>query len=207
MNLILQAAQWAKEAHKKQFRKYNGRPFIEHPMRVAGWTAIMHDFHEEYVAAAWLHDVKEDQWHFWLTIHGKVPGSVRIIVDQLTNPSKKKPHAPRSERKKMDREHLVGCADCTKVIKMIDRHDNLCDMAEDPTDFKFLYAEESLLLVKAIRPVLFMDDLSPWCDAVEKQANKLLQCGNENPNPLPYVTDGPCDQPSGHMGPCLFTAK
>jgi hypothetical protein len=38
---------------------------------------------------------------------------------------------------------------------MIDRYDNLCDVAEAEDDFKRVYAEESLLLVQAIRPVLF----------------------------------------------------
>jgi (p)ppGpp synthase/HD superfamily hydrolase len=93
MNLILQAAKWAHEAHKDQVRKYNGRLFIEHPMRVAGWTSLMRDQQPEYVAAAWLHDVKEDNWHYWLKIEALIPGSVRIIVDQLTNPSKKHPES------------------------------------------------------------------------------------------------------------------
>lgn len=174
MNLILQAAKWANEAHFNQVRKYNGRPFIEHPMRVAGWTSLMHDDNPEYVAAAWLHDVKEDQPEYWLKIEAQMHGSVRIIVDQLTNPSKKRPDLNRRRRKEMDREHLVGCADCTKVIKMIDRYDNLCDVAESKDDFKRVYAEESLLLVEAIRPVLFDSDLTPWCNTVEQQAIKLL---------------------------------
>ncbi len=173
-NLILQAAQWAQEAHKNQVRKYNGRLFIEHPMRVAGWTSLMRDHQPEYVAAAWLHDVKEDQWKFWLSILSQVPGSVRIIVDQLTNPSKQFPNLNRAQRKAMDRKHLTECADCTKVIKMIDRYDNLCDVAEAKDDFKRVYAEESLLLVHAIRPVLFDADLTPWCNSVEQQAHKLL---------------------------------
>jgi (p)ppGpp synthase/HD superfamily hydrolase len=174
MNLILQAAKWAHEAHQDQVRKYNGRLFIEHPMRVAGWTSLMRDQQPEYVAAAWLHDVKEDQWKYWLKIEALIPGSVRIIVDQLTNPSKKHPELNRARRKAMDRKHLTECADCTKVIKMIDRYDNLCDVAEAEDDFKRVYAQESLLLVQAIRPVLFDTDLTPWCNAVEQQANKLL---------------------------------
>ena len=174
MNLILQAAKWAQEAHKDQVRKYNGRLFIEHPMRVAGWVSLMRDQQPEYVAAAWLHDVKEDQWKYWLKIEAQLPGSVRIIVDQLTNPSKKYPELNRKLRKKMDREHLAKCADCTKVIKMIDRYDNLCGMDECPDDFKYIYADESLLLAQAVRPVLFDVDLTPWCNAVDQAANQIL---------------------------------
>lgn len=174
MNLILQAAKWAHEAHKDQVRKYNGRPYIEHPMRVAGWTSLMDDQQPEYVAAAWLHDVKEDNWHYWIKIERQVLGSVRIIVDQLTNPSKKHPHLNRADRKKMDREHIAASADCTKVIKMIDRYDNLCDLAEAKDDFKRVYAKESLVLVQAICPVLFDNDLTPWCNAVQHKAHLLL---------------------------------
>jgi (p)ppGpp synthase/HD superfamily hydrolase len=143
-------------------------------MRVAGWASLMRDQQPEYVAAAWLHDVQEDNSDFWLKIERQVLGSVRIIVDQLTNPSKKRPDLNRADRKKMDREHIAASADCTKVIKMIDRYDNLCDVVDGDRGFQCVYAKESLLLVEAVRPVLFDSDLTPWCNAVDQQANKLL---------------------------------
>jgi (p)ppGpp synthase/HD superfamily hydrolase len=174
MNLILQAAKWADEAHRDQIRKYNGRAYIEHPMRVAGWTAVLKQPTEIEVAAAWLHDVKEDNPRYWDDIRVFIPFGVEVIVTQLTNPSKICPKLNRAARKKMDREHLAHVSPAAKVIKMIDRYDNLCDVAEAEDDFKRVYAQESLLLVQAVRPVMFDTDLTPWCNAVEQQANKLL---------------------------------
>jgi hypothetical protein len=40
MNLILKAAAFARQAHDGQRRKYNARPYIHHPARVAGRVAI-----------------------------------------------------------------------------------------------------------------------------------------------------------------------
>ena len=174
MNLILQAARWAHEAHKDQVRKYNGRPYIEHPMRVAGWATLIDGVQSEHVAAAWLHDVLEDNPKYWSKIVDYVPAPVRIIVKQLTNPSKDYPDLNRARRKAMDREHLAGVCDTAKVIKMIDRYDNLCDVVDGDRGFQCVYAQESLLLVQAIRPVLFHADLTLWCNAVEQEANKLL---------------------------------
>jgi (p)ppGpp synthase/HD superfamily hydrolase len=39
MNLILKAAAFARQAHDGQRRKYNDRPYIQHPARVAGRVA------------------------------------------------------------------------------------------------------------------------------------------------------------------------
>ena len=174
MNLILQAAKWAEQAHRDVVRKYNGRLYIEHPMRVAGWTSLIDGVQPEHVAAAWLHDVLEDNPPFWEDIRIFMPQSVERIVKQLTNPSKKLPELNRARRKAMDRKHLAEVCDTAKIIKMIDRYDNLCDVAEAKDDFKLLYAEESILLVQAVRPIQFDRDLTPWCNAVEQQANKLL---------------------------------
>ena len=41
MNLIIKAAQFAKYAHEGQVRKYTGRPYVEHPMRVAGEVSML----------------------------------------------------------------------------------------------------------------------------------------------------------------------
>jgi (p)ppGpp synthase/HD superfamily hydrolase len=60
MNLIIKAADLANIAHEGQKRKYNGRPYIEHLMRVAGRVTLLSDSTEEEIAAAWLHDVIED---------------------------------------------------------------------------------------------------------------------------------------------------
>lgn len=59
-NKIIQAAQFAAQAHQGQARKYTGRPYIEHPGRVAARVMVLRDVAEPVVCAAWMHDVLED---------------------------------------------------------------------------------------------------------------------------------------------------
>ena len=148
-NIILRAARFAAECHRGQKRKYHGGPYIEHPMRVAGRMAMREGATEDAVAAAWLHDVIEDcgidppklEYHF-----GE---AVMVLVVGLTNPSCGS-KAPRAERKRMDREHIA--AECweVKVIKLLDRIDNLSEMGEDDPKFRDLYNRETVLLADAI---------------------------------------------------------
>lgn len=50
----------------------------------------------------------------------------------------------------MDREHLQDCGLGVKLIKLIDRIDNLLEM--DPADgFLVLYRQESLLLAEVLK--------------------------------------------------------
>lgn len=152
MSLILKAAQFAKHAHDGQLRKYTNRPYIEHPMRVAGQVAMIESATEEMVAAAWLHDVVEDcAPEHKNAIKLLFPLSVQLLVLELTNPSKGFSELPRAERKAMDRQHLAQVSREAKIIKLIDRIDNLQDMTLAPADFQHLYAYESRLLAKALR--------------------------------------------------------
>lgn len=171
MSLIIKAAQLAEKLHRGVPRKYTGRPYIEHPCRVASRLATMKIADEDSVAAAYLHDVIEDCGINAedLTLHlmglcvkdGSVnlkycveynTPSIRRIVDLvqwLTNPSKGS-SASRAERKQMDREHLRNAPQIVKIIKMIDRIDNLREMTGADNGFKVKYAAESMLLANVI---------------------------------------------------------
>jgi (p)ppGpp synthase/HD superfamily hydrolase len=149
MDRILQAAQFAAQAHAGQKRKYNDLPFIVHPARVGGRTAILEGVDEETVMAAYLHDVVEDTPVTLDEIRRQFGDRVAKLVRELTNPSKGI-KAPRSDRKRMDREHLTGVSREAKRIKLLDRIDNLGDLAGAPLGFLKLYLEESRLLVEVI---------------------------------------------------------
>jgi len=149
MNLILKAAALAREAHSGQRRKYNDLPYVVHPARVAGRVAIHPDATEDMVAAAFLHDVVEDTTVLIETIRRETNPEVAGFVRWMTNPSKGL-KILRAERKKMDREHLARAPWQVKIIKLIDRIDNLTEMTGAPEDFARLYADESFRLVEAI---------------------------------------------------------
>jgi (p)ppGpp synthase/HD superfamily hydrolase len=101
------------------------------------------------VAAAALHDVLEDTDCPESDILELVGPEVLELVKELTNISKAT-EAKRAERKRMDRDRLATVSKETKLIKLIDRIDNLNEMDGAPEDFQRLYAQESLLLVEAI---------------------------------------------------------
>lgn len=81
--------------------------------------------------------------------------STLALVLELTNPSKGSLLC-RRERKAMDREHIKHASNEAQIIKLIDRTDNLHELAADvydqlaPHDFAALYAKESELLLHAI---------------------------------------------------------
>jgi (p)ppGpp synthase/HD superfamily hydrolase len=150
-NLILRAAQFAREAHGTQTRKYNGRPYVEHPARVASRVALYPEATEAMVAAAFLHDVLEDTQTIFYDLVKEFGSEVAALVQELTNTSKiDQPVLPRDERKRMDRERLVKVSREAKIIKLIDRIDNLRDMFGASVKFVRLYAEESLSLATVI---------------------------------------------------------
>jgi (p)ppGpp synthase/HD superfamily hydrolase len=159
MSLIVKAANAACLLHLEQKRKYNGDPYIYHPMRVAGMVCLVPGVLETTVAAAWLHDVLEDcqfQERPMSVADLKYMGfpcKVNTLVAELTNPSKQHPELERADRKTLDRKHLMSVSQEAKLIKAYDRLDNLRELSLQgaPVDFKRLYAEESLQLADALQ--------------------------------------------------------
>lgn len=163
MNLILRAAAFARRAHEGQRRKYTARPYIEHPARVAGRVAAHPRATEAMVAAAFLHDVVEDTPHTLDEIEAEFGPVVSRLVGELTNPSKGS-KAPRKARKQADLVHLATVSREAKIIKLLDRIDNLRDMMDAPDGFRHLYCAESRRLVAVIM------------DADLELADELLEC-------------------------------
>lgn len=149
MSLIIQAARYASIAHGDQRRKFTGYPYITHPARVAGAASIIYDVTEEVVAAAWLHDVLEDCTPTEAHLRNIFPKQTVDLVVELTNPSKQRPDLRRPERKRLDREHIAKASYWARVLKFLDRIDNLKEIS--PCDgFTKLYCEETHLLVEAL---------------------------------------------------------
>ena len=158
MSIILKAAALAVRAHEGQKRKYNSLPYITHPARVAGRVGILPGATEEMVAAAYLHDVLEDTTVTREEIEEATNAQVGYYVDCMTNKSKGT-GLPRAERKALDRKHLSEVPAEIKLIKAIDRIDNLLEMSGAPADFKKSYAEESLLLADVLGTGSLVDEL------------------------------------------------
>lgn len=170
-NLIIRAAQYASICHKGQLRKYLDPPeqYIMHPMRVAGRVTMLPNTTDEMVAAAWLHDVCEDCLIHTDTVTDLVGPTASYYVHQLTNP--KDTNLSRAKRKERDRSRLAKTCKEVKQIKLIDRIDNISQMANAPSDFVWLYLEETGLLndVLADADQDLAEELMSWCDWLAHQ--------------------------------------
>lgn len=161
MSKILAASKFAAEIHKGVTRKVTGDPYIFHPGRVAGYaTCILQKYglphFEDIIAACWGHDIIEDRSKSVYSDAGIIYALVSAgfsdysigLIRELTNPSKDS-NESRDIRMKMNRDHLATVSCEAKLIKLIDRMDNVIEMPGD--DFFFSrYYHETKLLVKAI---------------------------------------------------------
>jgi (p)ppGpp synthase/HD superfamily hydrolase len=163
MSLILDAARFAAQCHEGQTRKYNGQPYITHPIRVAGRTATHPMATEELVAAAFLHDVIEDCGQSEDEIALRFGALVTGFVVELTNTSKEH-GVNRAERKRRDRDRMAKVSTQAKIVKLIDRIDNLREI-DRGNDFFSVYAAESLLLadVLDVADAALADELRSLC--------------------------------------------
>jgi (p)ppGpp synthase/HD superfamily hydrolase len=151
MSSVTNAFMLATEAHNGQSRKYTGLPYITHPIRVALAVASWPGSTSTMIAAALLHDTLEDTGLKPERIEKECGEKVLKYVKDLTNPSKGM-SASRSIRKQVDRDHLLKVDRQVKIIKMLDRIDNLREMQDAPSNFRRLYMEESMELLKVLAP-------------------------------------------------------
>jgi (p)ppGpp synthase/HD superfamily hydrolase len=145
MSDIIYAAQFAHHRHDGQVRKFSGKPYITHPIRVAGRVAIHRKATETMVVAAFLHDVVEDTPTEISDLIEFFGEDVAELVDELTND--KTIEGNRQERKRVQREKLKNASYEAKLIKLIDRIDNLGEIPLSD-GFAVVYARESLLLLE-----------------------------------------------------------
>ncbi len=181
MSIILNAARLAAHCHRNQKRGNSGRPYLTHLIRVAGRAATIPGMTEADVAGGFLHDVLEDQAstpEVYAEIRERIQTEcgkdVYYIVVDLTNPSKSS-SAPRAERKRLDRAGMASRTPNVKIIKLIDRIDNVNEFIMDYVlglfgDPWFLrqYADESELLLKEALTGVNQDLELELADAIKR---------------------------------------
>lgn len=177
-NTILAAAQMAYAYHRNHTRR-DCTPYIAHPIRVAGRVMTEFSTHrrvEDMAVAAFLHDMIEDVPQTQdevprLVAELNLGFSAKVVelILELTNVSKWST-GTRAERKQQDRDHIKGISDEGKLVKMLDRIDNLGDLFKlllgmhisfaggSPQDrktvaFALLYSQESRLLLEVLKGV------------------------------------------------------
>lgn len=146
--LLNKAIKFATKCHEGQVRKYNNRPYITHPLRVAERVSIEFFGDENLYCIAVLHDVIEDcgikreylEEHFNKEIADGVYGLTNQST--LTDCS----HLNRSYRKRIDRIAISKLPINLKIIKCLDRIDNIKEL-DKSDDFSKIYSVESFQLL------------------------------------------------------------
>ncbi|WPE19943.1 HD domain-containing protein [Shinella zoogloeoides] len=155
------ALRFATTAHGAQLRKYDGQPYIVHPVAVAEIVrSVPHT--PEMIAAALLHDTVEDTDVTLLDIKESFGATVATLVAWLTDVSTPF-HGNRAARKALDRAHTALAPPAAKTIKLADLIDNSRSIGSADPHFWTVYREEKRLLL----PLLMEGDATLWAMASE----------------------------------------
>lgn len=166
-DLIERAAQFAEEKHASQMRQWSGLPYFSHLEAVANIVRSVGGS-PEMVAAAYLHDVIEDQGVSEQEILDNFGPEVTKLVVEMTKVSdikwpKDKPdswpvddkgnpaYPRRKERSEHDRNHYVGISPEGQTIKLADILHNGYDMIDSNPKFtKKTWLPEAELLYNGL---------------------------------------------------------
>jgi len=156
--MLTRAIKYATECHSLQKRKFTGRPYIEHPLRVMAHVMLDRQYKNDTVAhvIAVCHDIVEDcagssntereniSNEIGRLFHEEVQWGVHELTNEWTH--ERHPRMGRADRKRAEFNRLTHILHRSKIIKLYDRIANLTDMIEnfgDARKFAHIYAQES----------------------------------------------------------------
>lgn len=143
--LSLKARNFAERIHAEQVRKYSGEPYAIHLREVAGLCSEV-GCRDEVVAAAWLHDAREDQGVTDEQLRELFGGEVARLVDEVTDRSRPE-DGNRKRRKEIDRLHNASASADGKTIKLADLISNSRDICARDPNFAVTYMREKAALL------------------------------------------------------------
>tara|TARA_B110000977_G_C10984465_1_gene457406 strand:- start:12 stop:524 length:513 start_codon:yes stop_codon:yes gene_type:complete len=134
-----------------QVRKYDGAPYIVHPIRVANIVRT-YGGDTAQISAAYLHDVVEDTHVTIDVIRDTFGDTIADLVDGLTDVSVAS-DGNRSTRKAMDRQHSANATYEAQFVKCADIIDNASDIAANDPKFWEIYRKEMTSLLEVMDKV------------------------------------------------------
>ncbi|MEX2287770.1 MAG: HD domain-containing protein [Planctomycetaceae bacterium] len=125
IDLWQRAASFAARSHQGQLRKDGKTPYVAHPFRVAMTVRQLFNVDDTAVlCAALLHDVIEDTPADYDDLQAEFGAEVADMVACLT----KDMRLPEPEREVEYDRRLAAATWKTRLIKLADVYDNLCDL-------------------------------------------------------------------------------
>jgi len=147
--LIRKAGHFARHAHRGQQRKYRGSPYSHHPFRVARAVAGHEIGSRITVAAALLHDTIEDTGVREGDLRREFGDEIADLVVELTKPDYPE-SVSRAQRFELELKRLATISRRAKIIKLLDRMDNVRDSAQIQDRFTEIYLAESKALAREL---------------------------------------------------------
>lgn len=187
--LVRAALEKAREAHAGQIRNGSGgMPYIEHPITVAA-RLDEHDYRDEVLAAALLHDVVEDSETTLDELRELFGDEVAGLVGALTDDEsiesyreRKAEHRERVAAAEPEALAIYGADKLTNVVTLSDAYAREGEAVREefkvPVELKIEIWEEDLGLLREKAPEL------PFLDPLDEELSRL-RASLEAPAPPP----------------------
>ncbi|MCB0351448.1 MAG: bifunctional (p)ppGpp synthetase/guanosine-3',5'-bis(diphosphate) 3'-pyrophosphohydrolase [Bdellovibrionales bacterium] len=145
--LVREAIIFAKAHHKGQFRKFDGLPYITHPIRVAE-IVKKHSQDFELIIAAYLHDLLEDTAVTRIQIEQRFGKRVASIVSELTTNEDKLDEL--GSKTTYLTQKMMAMSFGALLIKLADRLDNVSDFENADPHFILQYRLETQRILSGV---------------------------------------------------------